>query len=89
VALFLEALELLLVVKVVIDVEAHEADEGLENDLAVMVTSGFETLNSFWLPEPPVSLDLDFAAAAKTSAILLLKVSGIAEEPELSEFLNS
>ena len=41
---FLEAL--LLLVKVDADVEVHETDEGLLNDLAVMVTSGFET-NSF------------------------------------------
>lgn len=42
-----------------------------------------------WL-EPPEEAFLDFAAAARTSAMLLLKVSGIAEDPELeSEFLNS
>lgn len=34
-------------------------------------------------------LDLLFAAAARTSAMLLLKVRGMAEELEVSEFLKS
>merc|ERR1712223_334615 len=85
---FLDAL-LLLVVKVDAVVEVHEeALEGLLNDLAVIVTSGFET-KSFCPGFEPASLDLDLAAAANTSAMLLLKVSGIADEPELSVFLNS
>lgn len=36
-----------------------------------------------------MDIDLLLAAAAKTSAMLLLKVSGIADEPEVSEFLNN
>ena len=87
---FLELLLLLLLVRVEVEVEVQDGapeDGLLENDLAVIVTSGFEVNTPFWLE--PASLDLDFAAAAKTSAMLLLKVSGIAEEPELSEFLNS
>ena len=51
--------------------------------LAVMVTSGL-----FVASAESLAL-LDLAAAAKTSAMLLLKVNGMAEEPEASEFLNS
>ena len=51
--------------------------------LAVMVTSGL-----FVASVESLAL-LDLAAAAKTSAMLLLKVNGMAEEPEASEFLKS
>lgn len=55
----------------------------LLTDLAVMVTSGLEVA-SRW---PISSMDLDLAAAANTSAMLLLKVNGMAEELEVSPLL--
>ena len=51
--------------------------------LAVIVTSGL-----FVFSAESLAL-LDLAAAAKTSAMLLLKVNGMAEEPEASELLKS
>ena len=51
--------------------------------LAVIVTSGLLVFSAESLPL------LDLAAAAKTSAMLLLKVNGMAEDPEASELLKS
>ena len=55
----------------------------LLTDLAVMVTSGLEVASKW----PISSMDLDLAAAANTSAMLLLKVNGMAEELEVSPLL--
>ena len=64
-----------------------------EEGLAVMVTSGFPPLPVPPLTDKSPSASLDFAfllAVARTSAMLLLKVRGMAPEPDESPlFLNN